>query len=70
MYKIYWTTNDGASHGQEYQELTQVLARSQELRNGRDARFITTVGEDPNCVSLQGAAVMAREDYHWKKRRR
>jgi len=70
LYKVYWTTNDGASHGQEFQDLQKVLERSQELRNSKNACFITTVGEDPNCTSLAGATVMNREDYHWKKRRR
>lgn len=70
MYKIYWTTNDGASHGQEFEELKEMLEFSQRLRNSLTARFITSIGEDPNCTSLQGAAVMNRKDYHWRKRRR
>ena len=67
MYKIYWTTNDGASHGQEFDDLKEALDHSQKMRN-ESARFVTVMGENPNCTSKQGAEVMNREDYHWKKR--
>lgn len=69
MFKVYWTTNDGASHGQEFQELVAALNHSQTMRN-ESAKFVTVMGEDPNCTSRQGASVMNREDYHWRKRRK
>jgi hypothetical protein len=70
LFKVYWTTNDGASQGQEIAELTAALQRTQELRNSGLARFVTVIAEDPNCTSLPGAAVMDQADYHWRKRRR
>ena len=70
MYKVYWTTNTGAVQGQEMSELVAALNRTQELRNGGDASFVTIIAEDINCTSKPGAVVMNREDYHWRKRRR
>lgn len=69
MFKVYWTTNDGASHGQEIVEIEVALNKTQELRNSGLARFVTLIGEDPNCTSLPGATMMKQEDYHWRKRR-
>ena len=70
MFKVYWTTDTGAVQGQEIAELVAALAKTQELRNSGLARFVTVIAEDPNCTSKQGAVVMNREDYHWRKRRR
>ena len=68
MYKVYWTDSQGVSQGQECADLTEMLARSQLLRQQPGLRFITTVGQDPNCVSLQGVSDPPA-DYDWKKRR-
>lgn len=68
MYKVYWTV-DGEAYGREIVDLGQALAFSHELRTTSPARFITMIGEDPNCTSLTGATGMKIEDYHWKKRR-
>jgi hypothetical protein len=68
MYKVYWTTNAGAAQGQECSELKAALDLSNALRL-TDVRFVTVIGEDPNCTSKSGAIVMERADYHWKKRR-
>jgi hypothetical protein len=69
LYKVYWTENTGAVNGQEFEDLGTALNFTQELRNTTPSRFITMMGEDPNCTSLSGASSMKIEDYHWKKRR-
>lgn len=68
MYKVYWTDSAGISHGREHQTIREMLAHSQSLRQRSDMRFITTVAEDPNCVSLSGVSDPPA-DYNWKKRR-
>lgn len=69
MYKVYWTSDDGDVHGREIKDLTEAIHFTHELRTTSPARFITMIGEDPNCTSLTGATGMKLEDYHWKKRR-
>ena len=69
MYKVYWTDSAGQSHGREHASITAMLEHSRNLREQPGMRFITTVGEDPNCVSLQGVSDPAA-DYAWKKRRK
>ncbi len=68
MYKVYWTDQQGHSHGREHQTIHEMLAHLQRLRQRSDMRFITTVGEDPNCTSLPGVSDPPA-DYDWKKRR-
>lgn len=68
MYKVYWTDSLGQSHGHEHDSITEMLAHSRRLREQPGMRFITTVGEDPNCTSLQGATDVPG-DYTWMKRR-
>jgi len=46
-----------------------MLEHSRSLREQPGMRFITTVGEDPNCTSLQGVSDPPA-DYAWKKRRK
>ena len=69
MYKVYWTDSAGQSHGTEHASITAMLEHSRNLREQPGMRFITTVGEDPNCVSLQGVSDPPA-DYAWKKRRK
>ena len=69
MYKVYWTDAQGTAHGREHVSIKLMLEHSQALRKQPGMRFITTVGEDPNCVSLQGVSDPPA-DYSWKKRRK
>lgn len=69
MYKVYWTDAAGIAHGLEHANIKLMLEHSQTLRKQPGMRFITTVGENPDCVSLQGVSDPPA-DYDWKKRRK
>ena len=68
MYKVYWTDAEGTAHGREHANIVEMLGHSQLLREQTGMRFIVTVGEDPNCVSLPGVSDPPA-DYSWMKRR-
>jgi len=67
MYKVYWTGPDGDACFQDFEDMSEALARCQLLRSiGR--RFVTMVSEPVGMVGEFGVAETG-PDYDWRKRR-
>ena len=74
MYKVYWTSEDGAAKSEEYLEMVEALTRANHMRNiGR--AYVAMVGELPNQVGKMGVDAVKDgklpngEAYTWKMRR-
>jgi hypothetical protein len=74
MYKIYWTSEDGAARSEEYLEMVEALTRANHMRTIGMA-YVAMVGENPNqvgrmgCDSVEDGKLPNGEAYTWKKRR-
>jgi len=74
MYKVYWTSEDGAARSEEYLEMVEALTRANHMRTLGMA-YVAMVGENPNqvgrmgCDSVENGKLPSGEDYTWKKRR-
>jgi hypothetical protein len=74
MYKIYWTSEDGAARSEEYLEMTEALTRANHMRTIGMA-YVAMVGENPNqvgkmgCDSVEDGKLPNGEAYTWKMRR-
>jgi len=74
MYKVYWTSEDGAAKSEEYLEMVEALTRANHMRTLGMA-YVAMVGENPNqvgrmgCDSVENGKLPSGEDYTWKKRR-
>lgn len=74
MYKIYWTSEDGAAKSEEYLEMVEALTRANHMRTLGMA-YVAMVGENPNqvgrmgCDSVVDGKLPNGEAYTWKKRR-
>ena len=74
MYKVYWTSEDGAAKSEEYLEMVEALTRANHMRTLGMA-YVAMVGENPNqvgrmgCDSVEDGKLPSGEDYTWKKRR-
>jgi hypothetical protein len=75
MYKVYWTSEDGAARSEEYLEMVEALTRANHMRTLGMA-YVAMVGENPNqvgkmgCDSVENGKLPSGEDYTWKKRRK
>lgn len=68
MFKVYWTGTDNISHGKEFDDMSEALKFTQELRNIHGRQFVTMCSENPDNVTKMGVAETGT-DYNWKKRR-
>ena len=74
MYKIYWTSEDGAAKSEQYSEMVEALTRANHMRTVGMA-YVAMVSENPNQVGKMGVDSVADgklpsgESYTWKKRR-
>ena len=74
MYKIYWTSEDGAARSKDYLEMTEALTEANRMRTLGMA-YVAMVGENPNQVGKMGVdsvvdgKLPSGEDYTWKMRR-
>lgn len=72
MFKVYWTTPDGAPQSQDEDGLTQALQLVKEKRDAGFA-FVTMVAEDPNHVGKPGVDAVVDgktpdgQTYDWSK---
>ena len=74
MYKVYWTSEDGAARSEEYLEMVEALTRANHMRTV-GMSYVAMVGENPNqvgrmgCDSVEDGKLPNGEAYTWKKRR-
>lgn len=74
MYKVYWTSEDGAAKSEDYLEMVTALTEANRLRSVGFA-YVAMVGENPNQVGKMGVdsvvdgKLPSGEDYTWKMRR-
>ena len=74
MYKVYWTSEDGAAKSEEYLEMVEALTRANHMRTV-GMSYVAMVGENPNqvgrmgCDSVEDGKLPNGEAYTWKKRR-
>jgi len=75
MYKVYWSSEDGAARSKDYLEMTDALTEANRMRTIGMA-YVAMVGENPNqvgnmgCDSVEDGKLPTGEDYTWKKRRK
>jgi hypothetical protein len=74
MYKVYWSSEDGAARSKDYLEMTEALTEANRMRTIGMA-YVAMVGEDPNQVGKMGVdgvedgKLPSGEAYTWKMRR-
>jgi hypothetical protein len=74
MYKVYWSSEDGAARSKDYLEMTEALTEANRMRTIGMA-YVAMVGEDPNQVgkmgvdSVEDGKLPNGEAYTWKMRR-
>ena len=74
MYKVYWTSEDGAARSEDHLEMVEALTCANHMRTLGMA-YVAMVGENPNqvgkmgCDSVEDGKLPSGEDYTWKKRR-
>ena len=74
MYKVYWSSEDGAARSKDYLEMTDALTEANRMRTVGMA-YVAMVGENPNQVGKMGVDAVVDgklptgEAYTWKKRR-
>lgn len=56
-FRIYWTSPDGAAHGEDCQDLVQALAIA-EARRKEGMRLVDLVSENPQSVGAPGVAAV------------
>ena len=57
LFRIYWTSPDGAAHGEDCQDLVQALAIA-EARRKEGMRFVTMASESSQSVGAPGVAAV------------
>lgn len=74
MYKVYWSSEDGAARSKDYLEMTEALTEANRMRTIGMA-YVAMVGENANqvgkmgCDSVEDGKLPNGEAYTWKKRR-
>lgn len=74
MYKVYWSSEDGAARSKDYLEMTEALTEANRMRTLGMA-YVAMVGENPNqvgkmgCDSVEDGLLPNGESYTWKMRR-
>jgi hypothetical protein len=74
MYKVYWSSEDGAARSKDYLDMVDALTEANRMRTIGMA-YVAMVGEDPTQVGKMGVDAVVDgklptgEDYTWKKRR-
>lgn len=74
MYKVYWSSEDGAARSKDYLEMTEALIEANRMRT-IGMSYVAMVGENPNQIGKMGVDAVVDgklpngEDYTWKKRR-
>ena len=74
MYKVYWSSEDGAARSKDYLEMTEALTEANRMRTLGMA-YVAMVGENPNQVgkmgvdSVEDGKLPSGESYTWKMRR-
>jgi hypothetical protein len=74
MYKVYWSSEDGAARSKDYLEMTEALTEANRMRTIGMA-YVAMVGENPNqvgkmgCDSVEDGKLPNGEAYTWKMRR-
>ena len=68
MFKVYWTCLRGKAVGREFDDMSEALEFTQELRNIHHRKFVTLCSENPDNTTKMGVS-STDQDYNWKKRR-
>ena len=74
MYKVYWTSEDGAARSVDYLEMVEALTEANRMR-ALGWAYVAMVGQLPNQVgqmgvdSVEDGRLPNGKDYTWKMRR-